>query len=153
MRFFVFISVCCALIVISTSFAQWMKHEHRKVLPLGPAEQKVNDSVVVASTAGDTVSDNATTEVKDNEETPVAVLNSGQIQTTVRESNKNIIESEGLTCADEIKQRLRFAFKETPAKEITNVDNKSIGNSHTLPVNTKNAAILPFATMGSAYPR
>ena len=63
------------------------------------------------------------------------------------------VEKIVVVSADEIKQRLRFAFKETPAKEITNVDNKSIGNSHTLPVNTKNAAILPFATMGSAYPR
>jgi hypothetical protein len=153
MGFLIFFSVCCALIVISTSLAQRVKHEHREVLPSVPAKHGVNDSAVVASTAGDNVTDNATTETNYNEDTPVAVPNSGQIQGTVRDSNKKIIESGGLTCGDEIKQRLRAAFQETPTKEITEFDNKSGGASNTLPVNTKISAALPFATMGTVDPR
>ena len=80
----------------------------------------------------------------------VAVLNTAQIQSTVRDTNKTIVESETLTCIEEIRQRLSAVLQERPTKAITEFDDKSVGALNTLPVNTKIPAVLPFAIMMTA---
>ena len=123
-------------------------------MPSGSAEHTVIDTTSVARNTGERDSHKATKGANYIKDTLfVAVPNQSPSHSTIRDSNKNIVENEVLTCADEIKQRFKAVFKETPVKETMDLGSRSGRASKTLPVNTKKSVALPLATMGSADPR